>query len=122
MDDSGRRSADARGIGNRLAREGVVFGCVSGYVARMGCCSRGAVPSECLPGHGTPIRPARTGLNMAERYVIGVDGGTESLRAGVFDLQGLPRAFASSAYSTNFPQPSWAEQNPHDWWLALGLA
>lgn len=23
-----------------------------------------------------------------EKYVIGVDGGTESLRAGVFDLQG----------------------------------
>src|SRR5262249_20245201 len=60
--------------------------------------------------------------NMAERCVIGVDGGTESLRAGVFDLQGRPRAFASSAYATNFPQPGWAEQNPDDWWLALGLA
>jgi hypothetical protein len=25
---------------------------------------------------------------MSEKYLIGVDGGTESLRAGVFDLQG----------------------------------
>ena len=59
---------------------------------------------------------------MAERYVIGVDGGTESLRAGVFDLQGRPRALASSTYATHFPQPSWAEQDPEAWWRALGLA
>ena len=59
---------------------------------------------------------------MAERYVIGVDGGTESLRAGVFDLQGQPRSFASFAYPTSFTQPSWAEQNPDDWWRALGSA
>jgi ribulokinase len=59
---------------------------------------------------------------MAGRYVLGVDGGTESLRAGVFDLQGRPLALASSAYATDFPQPSWAEQNPDDWWRALGLA
>eukprot|EP00775_Hariotina_reticulata_P007624 gene7624-7826_t len=55
-------------------------------------------------------------------YVIGVDGGTESLRAGVFDLSGKPLAFASSAYSTTFPHPAWAEQSPEDWWLALGVA
>lgn len=29
---------------------------------------------------------------MAAKYVIGVDGGTESIRAGVFDLQGKPIA------------------------------
>lgn len=53
-------------------------------------------------------------------YVIGIDGGTESLRAGVFDLKGRPIAFASAPYKTQFPNPAWAEQNPRDWWDALG--
>ena len=57
---------------------------------------------------------------MSEPYLIGVDGGTESLRAGVFDLQGRPLAFASTAYETRFPNPGWAEQEPGDWWTALG--
>ena len=36
--------------------------------------------------------PARR-KTMAELYLIGVDGGTESLRAGIFDLQGRPQAW-----------------------------
>ena len=59
---------------------------------------------------------------MQKNYVIGVDGGTESIRAGVFDLSGNPLAFASVTYPTNFPIPGWAEQNPEDWWNALGGA
>jgi len=59
---------------------------------------------------------------MAGPYVIGVDGGTGGMRAGVFDLQGTPVAFASTEYETRFPQPSWAEQGPEDWWQALGAA
>ena len=55
---------------------------------------------------------------MTGKYVIGVDGGTESLRAGVFDLSGKPLATAAASYPTSFPQPSWAEQDPKDWWQA----
>lgn len=55
-------------------------------------------------------------------YVIGVDGGTESLRAFVFDLQGRPKASHATAYETSFPKPAWAEQNPEDWWRALGAS
>ena len=55
-------------------------------------------------------------------YVIGIDGGTESLRAGVFDLKGEPLAFAATPYRTDFPHPGWAEQNPKDWWAAIGTS
>src|SRR3954469_22780148 len=55
-------------------------------------------------------------------YVIGVDGGTESLRAFVFDLEGRPLGSHATPYKTDFPQPSWAEQNPQDWWQALGAS
>jgi ribulokinase len=56
------------------------------------------------------------------QYFIGVDGGTESLRAGVFDAKGHPLAFAVSEYDTTFPKPAHAEQNPKDWWKSLGVA
>ena len=53
-------------------------------------------------------------------YVIGVDGGTESIRAFVFDLDGRPLASVATPYKTDFPNPSWAEQNPEDWWHCMG--
>mmetsp|Transcript_1906 Transcript_1906/g.6988 ORF Transcript_1906/g.6988 Transcript_1906/m.6988 type:complete len:760 (+) Transcript_1906:3-2282(+) len=56
------------------------------------------------------------------RYVVGVDGGTESLRAGVFSEDGSLVASHASAYKTSFPKPGWAEQEPSDWWRALGEA
>lgn len=55
-------------------------------------------------------------------FVVGLDGGTEGIRAGVFDLAGRPMAFAAQSYATAFPRPSWAEQNPQDWWEAAGRA
>lgn len=55
-------------------------------------------------------------------YVIGVDGGTESLRAFVFDLDGRPHGYHVAEYKAHSPQPSWAEQDPEDWWRALGTS
>jgi ribulokinase len=55
-------------------------------------------------------------------YVIGIDGGTESVRAFVFDLEGRAKGIGVVPYSTGFPGPGQAEQNPEDWWQALGEA
>lgn len=49
-------------------------------------------------------------------YMIGLDGGTEGLRVGIFDVAGNPLVFVRTAYETNFLHPGWAEQNPEDWW------
>uniref|UniRef100_A0A7S3VPG9 glycerol kinase n=1 Tax=Dunaliella tertiolecta TaxID=3047 RepID=A0A7S3VPG9_DUNTE len=56
-------------------------------------------------------------------FVIGVDGGTEGLRAGVFNAyDGTLLGTCSATYPTYFPAPSWAEQDPESWWTALGTA
>ncbi|MCB1354858.1 MAG: carbohydrate kinase [Rhodobacteraceae bacterium] len=58
----------------------------------------------------------------AERYVIGLDGGTGGARALVADLSGNVRAIASSDYATTHPHSGWAEQDPADWWRAACTA
>ncbi|MCP4167931.1 MAG: xylulose kinase [Chloroflexi bacterium] len=55
-------------------------------------------------------------------YVMGIDFGTESVRVGIFDLEGTPVVFASQPYPLYHPRPGWAEQRPHEWWHALVIA
>jgi ribulose kinase len=56
---------------------------------------------------------------LAQPHVLGIDFGTESVRVGIFTLAGYPVTFATHAYPTTFPRSGWAEQSPHDWWIAL---
>ena len=55
-------------------------------------------------------------------YFIGIDGGTESVRVGVFDQEGTAVGFASRTYSLKHPRPGWAEQDPDEWWASLVAA
>ena len=55
-------------------------------------------------------------------YFIAVDGGTESLRAGIYDPSGTCLGWSTHAYLTTFSAGARAEQNPEDWWQALGTA
>ncbi|MFT0762675.1 FGGY-family carbohydrate kinase [Scrofimicrobium sp. R131] len=52
-------------------------------------------------------------------FLLGIDFGTESCRAAIFDLQGHPIGFAATPYPTHHPRPGRAEQDPGDWWEAL---
>ena len=58
------------------------------------------------------------------KLVVGVDGGTESIRACCFDAENgevVGKPFAVP-YVTDHPNPGWAEQNPKDWYENLGEA
>ena len=55
-------------------------------------------------------------------YVLGIDCGTQSLRAAVYDLEGNLLASQSQAYPITYPQVGWAEQNPEHWWQAARVA
>lgn len=61
-----------------------------------------------------------SGANAAlhRKLVIGVDGGTESIRACCFDaVTGKVVGKACAVpYQTFHPKPGWAEQNPQDWY------
>jgi ribulokinase len=59
---------------------------------------------------------------MSEQLFLGVDIGTQSLRAALFTQTGQEVAIASSPLETMFPRPTWAEQDPHEWWEALRQA
>ncbi|MFB4165358.1 gluconokinase [Alteribacillus sp. JSM 102045] len=51
---------------------------------------------------------------MKKPFVIGLDIGTTSAKAVLFDLNGIVIAEKESAYLTHHPQPGWSEQNPDD--------
>ena len=55
----------------------------------------------------------------AGQFLVGIDIGTTSVKAVLFDIQGTPLLEASQEYPTFYPQPHWAEQAAEAWWLAV---
>src|SRR5262245_18001132 len=53
---------------------------------------------------------------------LGLDVGTQSVRAALFDDAGVCRGFATSPLDTHHPRPGWAEQEPAQWWQAACAA
>ncbi|HLJ71781.1 MAG TPA: FGGY-family carbohydrate kinase [Roseiarcus sp.] len=52
---------------------------------------------------------------MSPPFLIGVDVGTTSVKAALFDAAGQTLKTYASAYPTARPLPGWAEQEPADW-------
>jgi ribulose kinase len=56
---------------------------------------------------------------MVKDVIMGIDGGTESIRVGLYTLSGALLGFADTKYETRHLYAGWAEQTPEDWWRAL---
>jgi len=54
--------------------------------------------------------------------LVGVDIGTQSLKAVVTDDRLVPLGAGSRGYAPDYPRPGWAEQSPALWEAALGPA
>ena len=57
-----------------------------------------------------------------KRYIIAYDLGTTGNKATIFDDEGNLVSSAFSDYKTYYPKTSWVEQEPKDWWKAVGLS
>ncbi len=51
--------------------------------------------------------------------ILAYDLGTTACKAILWRPDGEPLAQASLEYPTHYPRPTWAEQDPEDWWGAL---
>ncbi|MGN0329014.1 MAG: xylulokinase [Lachnospira sp.] len=54
-------------------------------------------------------------------YYIGIDLGTSSVKLILMEPEGTIVNTVSVNYEISFPNPGWAEQNPHDWYDACIL-
>lgn len=55
-----------------------------------------------------------------KRYIIAYDLGTTGNKATIFDDEGNLVSSTFSGYKTYYPKTSWVEQEPKDWWKAVG--
>jgi xylulokinase len=53
-------------------------------------------------------------------YAVGIDLGSQSMKAELLAPDGRIVASAQSSYEMDCPRPGWAQQDPADWWRALG--
>ena len=54
-------------------------------------------------------------------FVLGIDTGSQSVRAGIFALDGTLLGAATHPCETFYPKVTWAEQNAAEWWKALRI-
>ncbi len=51
-------------------------------------------------------------------YILSLDEGTTSARAGLYDQRGICVAMATAPFASHYPQPGWVEQDADEIWRA----
>lgn len=59
---------------------------------------------------------------MKDELVLGMDFGTQSLKVGVYTIEGKHIFTTSALYQTQHRKNGYSEQDANDWWLALKQA
>jgi xylulokinase len=59
---------------------------------------------------------------MEGKVILAHDFGTTGNKASLYDLDGQLVKSCYRPYGTLYPQPTWVEQNPDEWWNALILS
>lgn len=59
---------------------------------------------------------------MADEFILGIDVGTTSVKAGLIDSHGKLHALFSQGYETDRPANQWAEQDADDWTRLIDAA
>ncbi len=59
---------------------------------------------------------------QGDGLLLGIDVGTQSVRAALFDASGRTAAFGTEPLETTYPRASWAEQRAENWWSATRAA
>ena len=54
--------------------------------------------------------------------LLGLDVGTQSVRAVLVDRDGRTVSFGIAPIQTYYPRPTWAEQEPTEWWSSARAA
>jgi xylulokinase len=62
------------------------------------------------------------GVTASKDLIIAADFGTSSVKVGLVSEDMRVMASATARYGTAYPRSGWAEQEPQDWWRALGSA
>ena len=56
---------------------------------------------------------------MTAQFILAHDLGTTGNKASLYDGAGRVLASLFHGYATDYPNVTWAEQNPEDWWRAV---
>ena len=55
-------------------------------------------------------------------FLLGLDIGTTSCKAGIFNRSGKLLSFAYREYELSHPKPDWSEENPDEIWDKIKIS